>query len=93
MDTHKSLKLNQFSDPINRVLQDIDSNITIVSEPGRYYVTSAFTSTAYIFGKKTIMKGENRTFMYYVSDGVYGSFIEELLHIKARYPVALNDVS
>ena len=28
--------------------------------------------------------------MYYVSDGVYGSFIEELLHIKARHPVPLN---
>lgn len=31
--------------------------------------------------------------MYYVNDGTFGSFIEEMLNLKQRYPISLNGVS
>lgn len=65
----------------------------IIAEPGRYYVTSACSLAAKVIGKKTVIQGENKSFMYYISDGVYSSFIEELLDIRARDPIALNEVS
>ncbi|XP_058800183.1 ornithine decarboxylase-like [Phymastichus coffea] len=82
--------LGEFAEPINAALDDIDFSIKIIAEPGRYYVTSAVTAAACVLGKKTVIREGKKTFMYYVSDGVYGSFIEELLDIRARHPVTVN---
>lgn len=65
----------------------------MISEPGRYYVTSAFKSVAYLHGKKTLVEGGRKKHMYYVNDGVYGSFLDERMGIKCRLPRALNQVS
>lgn len=85
--------LKKFANPINAALETVDPTIKIIAEPGRYYVDSAFISAARVIGKKMLMQNGQKTFMYYVSDGVYGTFIEELLDIKARHPVLINAVS
>lgn len=61
-----------------------DSGVRIIAEPGRYYVASAYTLAVNIIAKKVIMNEpgvdeeddwtSDRTLMYYVNDGVYGSF-------------------
>lgn len=71
----------------------MDPQIEIISEPGRYYVESAFTLSACIIGKKTIKKDNNVEKFYYVNDGTYGAFIEELLDIQHRIPNSLYRVS
>ncbi|KAG0746718.1 hypothetical protein G6F57_002708 [Rhizopus arrhizus] len=51
--------------------------IRVIAEPGRYYVASAFTICANIIGRRTIApkaEGEKQQFMYYINDGMYGSF-------------------
>lgn len=58
--------------------------VAIIAEPGRYYVASAFTLAVNIIAKKEIVQdqtgsddedyGSNKNIMYYVNDGVYGSF-------------------
>ncbi|XP_078536884.1 antizyme inhibitor 2-like [Lissotriton helveticus] len=58
--------------------------VEIIAEPGRYYVASAFTLAVSIIAKKEVPleqpgseNDENcskKTFMYYLNDGVYGSF-------------------
>ncbi|OXU26129.1 hypothetical protein TSAR_000750 [Trichomalopsis sarcophagae] len=70
--------LDEFADMVNNALEDIDSSVEIISEPGRFIVASACNSAAYVIGKKTVMKENQKTFMYYITDGVYGSFNEEL---------------
>lgn len=58
------------------------SDIRVIAEPGRYYVASAFTICTNIIGRRTTVApaGEekasvnNQQFMYYVNDGMYGSF-------------------
>lgn len=52
-----------------------EQEIEVIAEPGRYFVTSACTLFALIIGKKigTNQNGE-KCIMYYINDGVYGSF-------------------
>lgn len=60
------------------------SAVEIIAEPGRYYVASAFSLAVNIIAKKVVQLdncgsddeeiGPNKNIMYYVNDGVYGSF-------------------
>ncbi|XP_062863473.1 ornithine decarboxylase [Trichomycterus rosablanca] len=82
------LKFEEITPVINSALDKYfpaDSGVRIIAEPGRYYVASAYTLAVNIIAKKVIMKEQSgsddeddetsdRTLMYYVNDGVYGSF-------------------
>lgn len=65
------------------------SGVRIIAEPGRYFVASAFTLATNIIAKRTVPRdmvnvGDDKdcevtpddepSFMYYINDGVYGSF-------------------
>lgn len=59
------------------------ADIRVIAEPGRFYVASAFTICTNIIGRRSvsmpITEGEEKKqapeqFMYYVNDGMYGSF-------------------
>jgi len=52
-----------------------DNQLTIIAEPGRYYVASAFTLATNIIAKRSVqMEDQQMAQMYYLNDGVYGSF-------------------
>lgn len=82
------LKFEDITAVINPALDKYfpaDSGVKIIAEPGRYYVASAYTLAVNIIAKKVIMKEQSgsdeedegtsdRRLMYYVNDGVYGSF-------------------
>ncbi|XP_015184016.1 PREDICTED: antizyme inhibitor 2-like isoform X2 [Polistes dominula] len=82
-------RIDELSHIINDAIEEIDSNIQVISEPGRYYVTSAFTLAAYLHSKKTISEEKGLRNVYYVNCGVYNGFIEELLNINSRHPISL----
>ncbi|KAG0267066.1 hypothetical protein BG011_009138 [Mortierella polycephala] len=58
--------------------------VRVIAEPGRYYVGSAFTLATQVIARRTISRdpaelmsmeqNENPTHMYYINDGMYGSF-------------------
>ncbi|KAI8368735.1 ornithine decarboxylase [Blakeslea trispora] len=50
------------------------SHVRVIAEPGRYYVSSAFTICTNIIGRRSTLEEENKQYMYYVNDGMYGSF-------------------
>jgi len=64
------------------------SGVRIIAEPGRYFVASAFTLATNIIAKRTVPRDmvnvgdehhdvtadDEPSFMYYINDGVYGSF-------------------
>ncbi|XP_029036773.1 ornithine decarboxylase 1-like [Osmia bicornis bicornis] len=81
--------IDKLSSVINDAILDIDPSITIVSEPGQYYVASAFTLASYLHTKKIVPRGEKMIRMYYMNCGVYNSFVEELLDFKSRIPIPL----
>lgn len=54
-----------------------DTEVKFMAEPGRYFVTKAFTLVTSVINKKIIKKSDNpdeKHIIYYLSDGVYGSF-------------------
>ncbi|PKU42921.1 ornithine decarboxylase [Limosa lapponica baueri] len=92
------LKFEEITSVINPALDKYfpsDSGINIIAEPGRYYVASAFTLAVNIIAKKIVLKEQtgsddeddanDKTLMYYVNDGVYGSFnciLYDHAHVK-----------
>lgn len=78
---------------INEALKDVDSSIKIISEPGRYYVTSAFKLVAQVQGKKRFIHENEERFVYYINEGVFGSFKDEMMGLEARVPTSLRKVS
>ena len=93
------LKFEEITSVINPALDKYfpsDSGVRIIAETGRYYVVSAFMLAVNIIVKKTVWKEQpgsddedesnEQTFMYYVNDGVYGSFnciLYDHAHVKA----------
>lgn len=84
-----ALKFEEITAVINTALDKyfpLDAGVKIIAEPGRFYVASAYTLVVNIIAKKVIMHTESssdddeeddandKSMMYYVNDGVYGSF-------------------
>jgi ornithine decarboxylase len=62
-----------------------ESGVRIIAEPGRFFVASAFTIAVNVIAKRRVARDspqgqgdltgdDEPMFMYYVNDGVYGSF-------------------
>ncbi|GMM53777.1 ornithine decarboxylase [Maudiozyma humilis] len=49
---------------------DSSNNVSIIAEPGRYFVASAFTLGANVIAKRKVSPRES---MIYINDGVYGN--------------------
>ncbi|XP_037549397.1 antizyme inhibitor 1b [Nematolebias whitei] len=65
------------------------SGVQVLAQPGDFYVASAFTLAVNVIGKKLVSchwedlsqgeKNEDMEFLYYMNEGVYGSFNHKLL--------------
>lgn len=73
---------------INESIKEYFSNIEIrfIAEPGRFFVTSAYTLVTSVINKKVIKNDENeKMFIYYISDSIYNSFNNILFdHAKIK---------
>ena len=67
------------ADVLSRALDEkFPPNVRIIGEPGRFYVSSAFTIACNIIARRTVEPSEGglleRSYMLYLNDGVYGNF-------------------
>lgn len=53
-----------------------NNDISVIAEPGRFFVTTAYTLICKIHGKREARSGNGKllTKMYFINDGCYGSF-------------------
>jgi len=75
--------------------------IDIISEPGRYFVASAMTLTTQVIAKRAVARDlgglrepttdDEPAYMYYINDGVYGSFNCIMFDHAAPQPVLLSE--
>ena len=68
---------NEMSAVLSAALDEhIPSHVNIIGEPGRYYVSSAFTLASHIIARRTIEDPETleKSYMIYLNDGLYGNF-------------------
>jgi len=57
---------------IEKYFNKID--IDFIAEPGRFFAESAYTVVAKVINKKTIIKENIKSNIYYINEGVYGCF-------------------
>lgn len=68
-----------------------NNDVTIIAEPGRFYVSSAYTLACRIHSKREIVRnGKVENMMYFINDGVYGSFNCILYDHKVVTPVPIE---
>ncbi|XP_018351515.1 PREDICTED: ornithine decarboxylase 1-like isoform X1 [Trachymyrmex septentrionalis] len=79
-------ELDELAKLINGAIENLDPDIRVISEPGRYYVDSSFTLASYLHSKRLVISDNGKTRMYYMNCGVYNSFFDELLGLQARVP-------
>lgn len=66
-------------------------DVTIIAEPGRFYVSSAYTLACRIHSKRDVrVNGKLISTMYFINDGVYGSFNCNLYDHKVARPLTLK---
>lgn len=65
-----------------------NNGVTIIAEPGRYFVASAFTLATKIHSIKKRSNDESHI-MYFINDGVYGSFSSILYDHSVVVPKSL----
>jgi ornithine decarboxylase len=60
---------------IEEFFPDYDKQgIEFMAEPGRYFAQRTHTLVMNVIGKKIIMEKDEKTIVYYLNDGIYGSF-------------------
>ncbi|XP_057196790.1 antizyme inhibitor 1a [Triplophysa rosa] len=84
-------KINTTLRPMLDMYFPPSSGLSVIAEPGAFYVSSAFTLAVNIIAKKTVGRdfsgqthnplsaNDEPEFLYYMNDGVYGSFANKLL--------------
>ncbi|EFN68353.1 Ornithine decarboxylase [Camponotus floridanus] len=77
----KGTSIDKMAEIINKALDEYFNTdaVHVIAEPGRFYVASAFTLATNIHSKRSVRGDENSSTtvthnMYYINDGVYGSF-------------------
>lgn len=70
------------------------TDVTVIAEPGRFFVASAYTLATRIHSKRNIIRNGNlENVMYFINDGVYGSFNCNIYDHKIVRPKILKEVS
>lgn len=72
-----TLQFPEIARTIRSTLDELfPQNIRIIAEPGRYMASNCFTLAVNIIARRVVPSpdGEGRVFMYYINDGMYGSF-------------------
>jgi ornithine decarboxylase len=73
-----NIEFEDIATVINKAMDEHFNSFTdlqLIAEPGRYFTASAFSLVTHITSRRTINTQEgNKSFMYYINDGVYGSF-------------------
>lgn len=70
--------------------ESTSKHISIIAEPGRYYVESGFTLTTQIISKRRVdydTTDPHVTMYYYINDGLYGSFSNTTFEAEEVIPI------
>lgn len=70
----------------------IPSYIRVIGEPGRYYVSTAFTIACHVIARRTVADATLGTtsYMLYLNDGVYGNFSSIIFDHQHPVPEVLK---
>lgn len=76
-ESHTGVSFNEIVDVVAPCLEEMFPGVTVIAEPGRFFVSSAFTLAVNVHARRIVpdKSGDlsKTTFMYYVNEGVYSS--------------------
>ena len=72
---------------LNKYFPSNGNELTIIAEPGRYYAMSAFNLMTLVTSKRSDYWNNEKLFMYYINDGLYGSFSSVVTGNKVVEPI------
>lgn len=76
----RNIKFEDIATSINKGIHDFfgeeleDESIQFIAEPGRYFAEKTHTLVLNVIGKKKITVDDETVIVYYLNDGIYGSF-------------------
>lgn len=92
-DRNSKLSFEVISRSVNKDLDKYfaqnGNELTIIAEPGRYYAMSAFDLITLVTSKRTDSWNNQKLCMYYINDGLYGSFSSVVTGNKVVEPIPL----
>lgn len=75
-------------------------DVKFISEPGRYYATSAFSLACRVQSIREVREnGQLSSIMYFINDGIFGSFADNLCtkvfhpDLKVVHPLTLKSAN
>ena len=78
VDDENGVKFDQIADTLKMAIDNEFSgypDLKVISEPGRFFSANSHTLVCSVIGKKEVQTDDNeKTFIYYLNDSVYGSF-------------------
>lgn len=95
---NKHTSIDTIAEVINDALDEyfpVECGVNIVAEPGRYFVASAFTLATFVHSKREVKdpkSGAVTSNMYYINDGIYGSFNSLLYDHAVVTPIPLSEI-
>jgi len=92
----KFTTIDQIAAVVNSAIDTYFSSpdYVIIAEPGRFYVSSAYTLSCRVHSKRDVCRNGNIEHVkYFINDGVYGSFNCQLYDHKIVYPKVLKETS
>jgi len=95
-DTNTGAAFEELASTINRAIDvyfPASSNVEIIAEPGRYYVSSSMTLVSMVVAKRVELdeKTGQDIYMYYLNDGVYGAFNNIIFEHATAKPELLDE--
>ncbi|CAD6225366.1 GSCOCG00005642001-RA-CDS [Cotesia congregata] len=94
----RGTSIDKIADVVNGALDEYfdADDVHVIAEPGRFYVASAFTLATCIHSKRSVRSDKLSPSaithnMYYINDGVYGSFNCILYDHQRVVPVPLKN--
>jgi diaminopimelate decarboxylase len=77
----ENIKFEDIAMQINKAIQDFfgeeleNKSVQFIAEPGRYFAQKTHTLVLNVIGKKVVKDDDNnKLILYYLNDGIYGSF-------------------
>ena len=85
-----------FAGSINEALDEyFPGDVRIIGEPGRYYASNAFTLATNVIARREVIGNtrNERSYMLYLNDGVYGNFSNIIFDHQHPVPQVLHSSS
>jgi ornithine decarboxylase len=75
---------------IRPVLDELFPNTTLIAEPGRYFASAVMTLVSKVHSRRKYSSEGKEKFLYYIDEGLYGSFNCVIFDHQVPKPIRLN---